>query len=400
MIKKCLIVAIMAALLVTRGLACASDEAVQEQINELKDQLRKMADRYETRISELELRVARYEIKASEEHAHGEDAHGHDEEVPGQSHHHGLLGGKVKPIGAIDARFVRVEEGKNTLMLHEAKAGVQADITDWLFGFITFTKHHGEEVEIEEAYARLHFDELGLSAKPGKFFVNFGPENLAHFFDRRTITLSAMHEGLFGHEPWADIGVQFDWKLPVDFYSNLSFSVVNGNNGATYGDGENAVSNNNLPIVLDWTNVFDTDYGLFKMGPSFSWGQWDSNDKYNVYLAGGNAYYKIGNFDAQAELIYRYKEQMPGVGGKNAYGYYVWGAYAFPLDYKYLRAIEVLGGFGQFIPDMRGRETRITPQISFIINDYAKLRATYEVRDQSPRDRKDNRFISQFALAF
>jgi len=119
-----------------------------------------------------------------------------------------------------------------------------------------------------------------------------------------------------------------------------------------------------------------------------------------VYLAGGNAYYKIGNFDAQAELIYRYKEQMPGVGEENACGYYVWGAYTFPLDCKYLRAIEVLGGFGQFIPDMGDRETRVTPQISLIFNDYAKLRATYEVREQHPKDSKDNRFITQFALAF
>jgi len=400
MVKRFFLVFTVIVLAFSATRVCASDDTMQKQIDELKKEMKQMSDLYEARIADLETRLARQEGKEPEEHAQVDHIHEHGDVVPGKGHHHGLLGDKVKPIGAIDVRFHNIEGQKNALFLHEAKVGAQADITDWLFGFITFTKHHGEEVEIEEAYARLHFDELGLSAKPGKFFVNFGPENLAHFFDRRTITLSAMHEGLFGQEPWADTGVQFDWKLPVDFYSDLSFSVVNGDNGATFGDGENTVSNNNLPIVLDWTNVFDTDYGLFKMGPSFSWGQWDSNDKYNVYLVGGNVYYKIGNFDAQAELIYRYKEQMPGVGEENAYGYYAWGAYTFPLDYKYLRAIEVLGGFGQFIPDMGDRETRITPQISLIFNNYAKLRATYEVRDQYPNDSKDNRFITQFALAF
>ena len=400
MIKKGLMIIIMTMVVATGVGAYASDDIMQKQIDELKNEMKQMSDLYGAKIADLETRLVRQEGKEPEKHAQADHVHEHGDVVPGKCHHHGLLGDKVKAIGAIDARFHNIEGQKNMLFLHEAKAGVQADIMDWLFGFITFTKHHGEEVDIEEAYARLHFDELGLSAKPGKFFVNFGPENLAHFFDRRTITLSAMHEGLFGHEPWADTGVQFDWKLPVDFYSDLSFAVVNGDNGVSFGDGENTVSNNNLPIVLDWTNVFDTDYGLFKMGPSFSWGQWDSNDKYNVYLAGGNAYYKMGNFDAQAEFIYRYKEQIPGVGEEDVYGYYAWGAYTFPLDHKYLRAIEVLGGFGQFIPGMGDRETRITPQISLIFNDYAKLRATYEVRDQYPKDSKDNRFITQFALAF
>jgi hypothetical protein len=98
-------------------------------------------------------------------------------------------------------------------------------------------------------------------------------------------------------------------------------------------------------------------------------------------------------------LIYRWKD-LPGVEEENAYGYYLWGAYTVPFEYKYFKGIEFLLGFGQFIPDTGDRETRLTPQISFIFNDYTKLRITYEVRDQYPKDEKDNRFITQFALAF
>ncbi len=380
--------------------AGAMDEDVRSAIEELKQEMMEMSSRYESRIAELEARLVQQERKVPEAHSHfgadGTDVH----HVLGLCQHHGLLGDRVKAIGALDGRYLKVDSGKNTLFLHEAKAGAQADITDWLFGFITFTKHHGSEVEIEEAYARLRFEEAGLSAKPGKFFVNFGPENQAHFFDRRTITLSAMHDGIFGHEPWADTGVQFDWRLPVDFYSDLCFAVVNGDNASTFGDGSSDIPNNNLPLVANWTNAFETDYGFFRLGPSLSWGQWDMDDKYNVYLAGGDIYYKLGNFDAQAELIYRYKEQMPGVKEENTYGYYSWGAYTFPVRYKYLRAIEFLAGFGQFIPDIGTRETRVTPQIGFVINDYAKVRATYEVREFYPKGDKENRFIAQFALAF
>jgi hypothetical protein len=378
----------------------AADDMMQAQIDELKQQMKEMADRYEARLAELEAKLATQTEDVHKDHDHGKHAHEHEHGITGECAHHGILGDRVKVIGALDARFQNVEKGKNSFLIHEAKVGAQADITDWLFAYVVFTKHHGDDVEIEEAYARLKFEEWGLSVKPGKFFVNFGPENQAHFFDRRTITLSAMHDGLFGHEPWADVGVQADWKIPVDFYSNLSFSVLNGDNASSFGDGQNTVSNNNLPIVLDWTNIFDTEYGLFRVGPSFAWGQWDSSDKYDVYLVGGNAYYRLGNFDAQAELIYRYKQQLPGIGEENAYGYYFWGAYTFPLDYKYLKGVEILGGMGQFIPDTGDRETRFTPQISLVLNDHAKVRATYEVRNQYPKDQKDNRFIAQCALAF
>jgi hypothetical protein len=385
--------------------AFASERSLQKQIDELKEQMREMSTYYENKIAGLEKRLAAYEKTLPEEkRAHKEKEPGHEQkhvhELPGHGHHHGLLGDKISLIGAVDARFHNFEKQKNDLFLHEAKIGAQAHITDWLFAFITFTKHHGEDVDIEEAYAKFTFEEFDLSVKPGKFFVNFGPENLAHFFDRRTITPSAMHVGIFGNEPWADIGVQTDWRLPLDFYSNLSFSVLDGDNPVSFGDGTNEISNNNLPITTNWTNAFEMDHGLFRLGNSFAWGQWDRDDKYNVYLAGADAYYKLDNFDAQFELIYRWKEQMPGVGGENAYGYYVWGAYNIPMDYKYVKGVEFLTGFGQFIPDTGDRETRFTPQISLLFNEFAKLRATYEVRHQYPEDRKDNRFITQFAIAF
>ncbi|MBD3380235.1 MAG: hypothetical protein GF408_07225 [Candidatus Omnitrophica bacterium] len=391
----------------------ASEEDLQQQINALKQEMREMSAYYERKIKDLEERIAARDHGETEDerHAHHEGEHGecrethpaghaHEHAIPGECHHHGLLGDRVQPIGALDARFVKTDDGKNTLMLHEAEVGVQAEITDWLFAFISFCKHRGEEVEIEEAYAKLTFDDWGLSAKPGKFFVDFGPENKQHFFDRRTITYSAMHEGLFGHEPWCDSGAQLEWRLPVDVYSKLSVAVVNGDNAETFGDGRDTVDNNNLPVVADWSTALRSELGVFRFGPSFSWGRWDADGKYDVFLAGGNAYYRLGNFDAQAELIYRYKEQPSGSGEENAYGYYAWGAYTVPFEYEYLKGIEFLAGFGQFVPDTGISETRYTPQLAFIFNDYAKFRATYEIRDRSPDQEKDNRFITQFALAF
>lgn len=397
------------------SIASASEADLQKQINELREEMSRMSSYYESKIKELEGKISEKDKASVHKEEHTPEAH-HDEEKDKHTpeahhdedkdegwlhkHHHGLLGGKVNIIGALDARYINIEKDKHTLMLHEAKIGAQVNIAEWLMGFITITKHHKEDVDIEEAYVKLCFDELGLTAKPGKFFVKFGPENQAHFFNRRTITLSAMHEGLLGNEPWADTGVQVDWKMPLEFNSVLSAAIVNGNNASSFGDGENTVSNNNFPIVSSWQSSFHTEYGFFELGPSFSWGQWDRDDKNNVYLLGGNAYWKLDNFDVQMEFIYRYKEQSSEVGEENAYGYYIWGAYTLPLEYNYLKGIEFLTSFGQFIPDGGNSETRVTPQVCLLINEYAKLRASYEVRYQKPKDRKDNRFITQFALAF
>ncbi len=394
--KKYIIVTLLI-IFISRS-AFAQEAVMQAQIDELKMQLGELSSHYERKIDRLEARLVLLEGGYPKEHLDQEpeeDAH----EDPSHHHIHGILGDKVSVVGAMDGRFVNAEGSKNMLFMHEAKIGAQAQITDWLFGYLTLTKHHSEDVHIEEAYAILTFDELNLSVKPGKFFVDFGPENLAHFFDRRTITLSAMHEGMFGAEPWSDTGLQVNWKIPVDFYSNISVAVVTGDNASSFGDGVNEISNNNLPVSMHWTNAFTGDWGHLRTGNSFAWGQWDRDDTYNTALVGVDAYYKLGNFDAQAEFIYRWKE-LPGVKEPNAYGYYTWGAYTIPMDYKYLKGIEFLVGFGQYLPDTTDRETRVTPQVSLFFNEFAKLRATYEVRDQYPKDNKDNRFITQFALAF
>ncbi len=382
----------------------ASESDMQKQIDMLREEMRQMSAVYEKRIRELEEKVASgNEDKAVEEAEHEKHRHvektGHIDEGGMHKHQHGILGDKVNIIGGVDSRYMRVDGEKNTLFLHEAKVGAQADIAEWLSGYVTFTKHHGEDVHIEEAYALLRSEELGVSLKPGKFFMDFGPENTAHFFNRRTITFSSMHEGIFGSESWADTGVQFGWDVPVDFSSHLAVSLVDGDNASTFGDGENEVSNNNMPVAANWVNAFDTEYGFFRLGNSMAYGQWDMDDKHNVYLLGTDAYYRIGNFDAQCEVIYRWKD-LPDSREEDSYGYYAWGAYTVPVGFKYLKGIEFLAGFGQFIPDLGDRETKVTPQISFLLNDFAKLRATYEVREQYPKDNNDNRFITQFALEF
>jgi hypothetical protein len=355
---------------------------------------------YEKRIAELEARIAAKELTPESGHLnkHKKSVTPHAEKTH-VTHHHGLLGDRVKLIGALDTRYHNFEKRKNTFMIHESKLGAIADINEWLRGYVTFSKHHGDDIELEEGYALLRLGESGVSFKPGKFFMEFGAENRQHFFERRMITFSAVHEGVFGHRPWADTGIQAKWELPFLEDSELSFAVVDGDNAQVFGDGRDEIQNNNFPIAVNLTSGIDTPAGFFRAGQSFSAGKWDRNDKYQVYLAGGDLYYKNGNFDAQTEILYRFKENAPS-SEDDVYGYYAWGAYTFPIDQQYLKSIELLLGFGQFIPSSGNCQVRISPQICFTFNEYAKFRTLYQIRKRYPDDNDDNRFISQFALAF
>jgi len=378
--------------------AYASEDDIREEINDLRKQIEEMSAYYDSKIADMEARFHQYagEIPA-EEHDHG-DSHPHD--FHGHIHEHSFLGmDKIKAHGELDLRYLDIEESKSMLFVHEATVGVEAELSDWMFALVEFSHHYGESMELHRGFAILKFDELDLKTKVGKFRVNFGPENRVCFFGRRTITSSAMRDGIFGPHGWYDVGAQFDWLLPFDFHSDLSFSVLNGDNAKSFGDGSSEVSNNNKPIAANWTNSFDTKIGYFKLGSSFAYGLWDRDDEYHTFLVGGDGYYKIGNLDFQAELIYRAKKQ-PGVDNQGSYGYYVLGAYTIPMNFKYLENIELLFSFGQFIPNTGIRETRYSPQLTFNLNDYDKLRAMYEIREEYPKDFKDNRFISQFAYEF
>ncbi|MFH1847327.1 MAG: hypothetical protein ABH869_07225 [Candidatus Omnitrophota bacterium] len=390
------------------SVAFAQEEgSLKKEMDALKKEFENMKVDYEKKINELEARLDRNEGAHKQDMGHGrkqKDVHEQSQiethRETEHKHQHGVLGNRVKLIGALDGRFHNFENQKNSLFIHEAVLGAQADITDWLFANITFSKHHGEDPEIEEGYALFRFEEADGQVKAGKFFVDFGPENTAHFFDRRTIMFSAMHQGMFGEESWKDTGGWINWRVPVDFYSDISFSVVNGNNAESFGDGTDEISNNNMPIVAHFTNGFDTLCGYFRIGNSFSWGTWDADSEYDVFLVGGDAYYCLKGFELQAELIYRYKEQ-PGLSGEeNAYGYYILGAYNVPLEWKYLENLEFLVSFGQFIPDTGTSETKYAPQISFQFNDFTKLRAAYEFRSLLPGETRNNRFIAQLALEF
>lgn len=371
--------------------AGASDEEVMRELRAMK-----------ARIAELEAKVAQYERKdmSHDEHAQG---HSHDNWIIKGEHDHAHLDiHNVQVHGGLDYRYMDAENMDRKSFFHEAEIGVSAQFNDWMDAHVTLTKHYGEDAEIEEAYGVLKFEEIDSQIKTGKFFVNFGPENRVGFYDRRTITPSAMREGFFGEENWSDEGAEFAYRLPVDFYSTLTVSALNGNNPNTFGDevAESEVDNNNLVVALNSTNEFEFDWGQLTLGGSFATGKWDVDDTYDVQLFGFDVGTKIGRFEFQGEYMFSEKEQAPGTDELDDRGFYVWGAYVHPVDMKYLKEVELLFAYSQFDPATGTKHDQYTPQISFKLNDFAKIRLMYQFRQEEPTDIDNDRFIAQFAYHF
>jgi hypothetical protein len=361
-----------------------------------------------SRMVELEARLEQYERR--DDHVSAKQAHDHQHHQHGSAHHdHGFnidIGHKhhhldihhIQIHGGLDLRYVDTQQSKHKFFVHEAELGIGADLTDWLEALIVFTKHDGEEVEIEQAYGKLKIAEVQTVVKAGKFWVNFGPENRAGFFDRRTVTPSAMRSGFFGHENWADEGLEVSYKLPFDFESTVTVAALNGNNEKTFGDGSDTFNNNNMVAAFNMHNALETSWGTFTTGGSYARGKWDQDDHYSVDLYGLDAAWKLGNFDVLGEYMYRDKETLTGdIKGS---GFYVLSAYTWPLKWKYLQDVEFLFAYGESDPEKIHKERRYSPQITFGLNDLAKIRVIYEIRESSNAAQDNNRLIAQFAYHF
>jgi len=379
---------------------CSFGASISEasEIEELRREMQSM----KVRMIELEAKVAQYERKDSHDnHDHGDHEHDHGFDIEIGHKHHRLDIHNFQVHGGVDLRYLSADNSEHKLFLHEAEIGIGAELTEWFDALVTVTKHHGESMEVEQAYGKLKFEEINTVVKGGKFFVNFGPENRVGFYDRRTVTPSAMRQGFFGNENWSDEGLEFAYKIPVDFDSIITVGALNGNNEKTFGDDDENTSedNNNFPVVLNLHNKVETeDWGDFTFGGSYTQGKWDTDDDYSTVLYGTDFAWKLGNFDFQGEYMFRNKESASGdIEGA---GFYVLGAYTLPLEYKYLKNVEFLFAYGESNPDDTSKETRYSPQLSFQLNENAKLRFLYDIRKENPTDTDNNRFIAQFAYHF
>lgn len=187
--------------------------------------------------------------------------------------------------------------------------------------------HSGDvdtSIEIEEAYLFLHdFGVPNLTAKLGRFHLQFGRWNLLHAHDWPTVDNNFAAQSFLATEAITSTGLSLSYVIPPkyvgDQYIEAIVQIVSGE-----GDDEQPVINNDAFIGtpgvdahLLWNHDLAKDWNL-ELGTSYLYGKHDDNDSDNVNLFGGDLTLihtdpKGGFFNQviQSEVIYGMVDTTP-----------------------------------------------------------------------------------------
>jgi hypothetical protein len=302
----------------------------------------------------------------------------------------------IQLIGSLDTRFARVQDGKNTGLLHEATIGFIAHPSDWISTHLelAYHLHDGQgEMGVHEGFMNFKLSPE-LSTQIGMIRLPIGIENRGCFFSRQRITHSLITETLFGHEGWVDFGKVVTYK--PSWVDEIKAGIVNGDNDHLFDDGtgQDQISvNNSMPAFLDVKKSFDD----LTLGAAYAYGNWDASDYYHFSLTGLNAQYKIGELNITSEYFSMNKTAT--TANTHLFGWYVNAAYVFNLDsFQYGKNLELLVSYGEIDTGMGDTANRLAFQAMMLIDQGVKWRAIYEINTEAPTDTRNNRYISQLAI--
>jgi hypothetical protein len=275
------------------------------------------------------------------------------EEVAGFGHAHG--GGEDH--GHSHGRY---DPGFN---LREVELFLSAEVDPYFKGYTTIA-FHNNEIDLEEAVLQTTFLPLGLQAKGGKFYSDFGYINRQHphewdFFDRPLI-----YELALGDHGLLEKGLQLTWLAPTRFSLLFGIEALQGENERTFDqvEGEVLPDRDGPRLGVGWVKVSPNlpqrhglQFGLFgalgrhqEAHDGNSDGEIDHWLDGDAWFAGGDLVYKYhsgraygeGNFTFQGEYFFRRKDLVlqrhdlrPEFEGRNRIdeqdGLYVQAIYGF-----------------------------------------------------------------------
>lgn len=208
--------------------------------------------------------------------------------------------------------------GNLNLSFKELELAIAGYLNPYAKAWVTVSTP-GDGFEIEEAYATI-FKGLPLKSelRAGKFLVDFGKLNTNHVHAYPFIDRPLAHRILIGGDGFKDQGINWNFLLPVNFYSKVSLSVLKGD---IFGASDTPADtldgrNTRQPIVNGHWNVFvpiggkgDLDVGLSglrgRYKGKYAYGTGDSTGGYrnlNATMGGIDLKYKI-RWDDYTSLI-------------------------------------------------------------------------------------------------
>lgn len=149
------------------------------------------------------------------------------------------------------AHTVNTHNGFN---FNYAELTLQSPVDPFFDLFATFHLS-SEEFEIEEAYFNTRGLPGNIQFKGGKFLSHFGRINAQHAHFWNFSELPLIYQGFFGTEALNELGFQFNWLAPTDFFLNLGLELLQGSNSESYGTqgflvGDQLLREVNLPNLV------------------------------------------------------------------------------------------------------------------------------------------------------
>ncbi|MFM8314495.1 MAG: hypothetical protein ACKOA8_09440, partial [Deltaproteobacteria bacterium] len=166
-----------------------------------------------------------------------------------------------------------IAEGKG-LQLQEIEGQFTAAVDPYFFAnFILSIEGASGSMSPEEAWVST----LGLpvvSLKVGKFFQNFGKNNLIHTHAQPLIDRPLVNQLVLGEEAFNTSGIQADVLVPLPWYMNLSVAGVTAKTAELY----QGTRDEDLANVTRIENLWDlTDATTLGLGASYSVGNNQAN---------------------------------------------------------------------------------------------------------------------------
>jgi len=278
---------------------------------------------------------------------------------------------------------------KTGFKVQEVELQATANVDNYLRANLVTAFEDTSTFEIEEFYVDAVISR-DFSLRLGKWFTNFGKHNFLHQHQFPFIDAPLINLKVFGDESLNESGIGLNYLLPLPWYSELIFDVLEGDNTVLF----NGTSNNQFAYLFHARNLWDLNEDTtIETGGSFVFGKNGAGtDNNSSFAAGGNLTLKwipsqkarYRQIEWQTEYIHSEREgginaalSLPNPDTQRA-GMYTYLKYQFDQNwwaqgrYDYYGFEKALGEKDQF---------RLSGLVGYVPSEFSAVRLQYNYLD-------------------